>query len=83
MGDRVDALESKVDEMKNTMDNWGEQMKQHGALLAEISKHLGLQRSSEPHESNATNPPLRENSVEVSTMNESRLAGKKVKLPLF
>ncbi|PNX70933.1 pentatricopeptide repeat-containing protein, partial [Trifolium pratense] len=83
MGDRVDVLENKVDEMKIAMDNWGEQMKQHGALLAEISKHLGLRGTSEPRESNATNPPVGDSSVEASSMNESRLAGKKVKLPLF
>ncbi|MCI59557.1 hypothetical protein A2U01_0080812, partial [Trifolium medium] len=70
------------------MGTWMQQMKQHGAILADITKHLGLQRSSEPHGSNTTNtnttnPPVGENSVEVSTMNESRLAGKKVKLPLF
>ncbi|MCH91412.1 retrotransposon gag protein [Trifolium medium] len=80
MGDLVNALEATVEEMKSTMGTLVQQMQQHGALLAEISKQLGLRRSNE---STSTNPPVRENSVEASTMNESRLAGKKVKLPLF
>ncbi|MCI93128.1 retrotransposon gag protein, partial [Trifolium medium] len=33
--------------------------------------------------SNSTAIPAREEAIETSTMNESRLAGKKVKLPLF
>ncbi|MCI21941.1 hypothetical protein A2U01_0043112 [Trifolium medium] len=54
MGDRVDALEATVEEMKTTMGTWVLQMQQHGALLAEISKQLGLQRSDE---NTSTNPP--------------------------
>lgn len=40
--------------------------------MAEVTKQLGLQKT----------PLVREESVE-SSHNESRLAGKKVKLPLF
>ncbi|MCI26818.1 retrotransposon gag protein, partial [Trifolium medium] len=44
-----------------------------------------LQRSNMSNipEGSVVPPPAREESVEASTMNESRLAGKKVKLPLF
>ncbi|PNX95727.1 retrotransposon-related protein [Trifolium pratense] len=77
MGDRVTVLEASVEEIKGTLSTLVQQMTQL------------LQRSN----SNTSDPtivpqpardePVREESVEASTMNESRLAGKKVKLPLF
>jgi hypothetical protein len=72
MGERVDALEGTVGEMKETLNLLVQQMQQQSVLMAEVTKQLGLQKT----------PLVREESVE-SSQNESRLAGKKVKLPLF
>ncbi|MCI43982.1 hypothetical protein A2U01_0065221, partial [Trifolium medium] len=74
MGDRVTALEASVEEIKGTLGTLMQQLLQRSNTNNIPESSAGLNRRDEP---------VREESVEASTMNESRLAGKKVKLPLF
>ncbi|MCH82977.1 Ty3/gypsy retrotransposon protein, partial [Trifolium medium] len=86
MGDRIDILESQFGAMQITLASVVDQLK-------EMSKKLDLQGSnhnaSPTHNSaaipagNSSVMPVHEDVIETSNMNESRLAGKKVKLPLF
>ncbi|MCI04942.1 retrotransposon gag protein, partial [Trifolium medium] len=77
MGDRVTALEASVEEIKGTLGTLMQQMQQ----LLQRSNANNIPESSAGQ--NRRDESAREESVEASTMNESRLAGKKVKLPLF
>ncbi|PNY16937.1 retrotransposon-related protein [Trifolium pratense] len=73
MGDRVDALETQMVAVNTTLDELVRQMQQQSVILAELSKQAGKRAPS----------PEGETSVGDSSQSESRLAGKKVKLPLF
>ncbi|MCI25940.1 pentatricopeptide repeat-containing protein, partial [Trifolium medium] len=80
MADRVSALETQMGEMQSTQEQMqatlqtmAQQMQQQSHVLTELSKQLGRKDA----------PPVSENSVGDSSQGESRLAGKKVKLPLF
>ncbi|PNX92555.1 retrotransposon-related protein, partial [Trifolium pratense] len=73
MGDRVDVLEGRIDEVQTTLQSLVAQMQTQSLAISEMSKQLGKQRTS----------PESETSIGGSSYNESRLAGKKVKLPIF
>ncbi|MCH79730.1 pentatricopeptide repeat-containing protein [Trifolium medium] len=84
MGDRVDKLEEQMGDMKgqmgevkSTLQMLVQQMQQHSLTMSEVSKQLGLKSNSQ-----AINL-VSENSEGESSQVESRLAGKKVKLPVF
>ncbi|MCI04716.1 retrotransposon gag protein, partial [Trifolium medium] len=79
MSDRVAALESTVEEMKGTLGVLLQQMK----ILLERSNNNN--NNNVPGNNSNNNDPeaSAEASIEISTGNESRLAGKKVKLPVF
>ncbi|MCI37642.1 retrotransposon gag protein, partial [Trifolium medium] len=55
--------------------------------MAEVTKQLRIPHPTSAREESVEEiprpPPVREESVETSSQNESRLAGKKVKLPVF
>lgn len=79
MGDRIDALEAQVGNVTTTlqelalqMQNHAQQMQQQSLILTELSKQVGKKVVTQ-----------KENSEGNSSQSESRLAGKKVKLPLF
>lgn len=79
MGDRIDALEAQVGNVTTTlqelvlqMQNHAQQMQQQSLILTELSKQVGKKVVTQE-----------ENSEGNSSQSESRLAGKKVKLPLF
>ncbi|PNX64505.1 hypothetical protein L195_g062148 [Trifolium pratense] len=74
MADRVTSLEASVEEIKGTLGTLVQQM----ALL--LQQRSGSESIPDP---TVEPPPPREESVEVSNVGESRLTGKKVKLPLF
>lgn len=80
MGDRIDALETQMGDVTSTlqalalqMQQHAEQMQQQSAILNELSKQIGKKAASADVEV----------SMGDSSQSESRLAGKKVKLPLF
>ncbi|MCH83606.1 pentatricopeptide repeat-containing protein [Trifolium medium] len=73
MGDRVTSLENTVEEIKGTS----------GVLVQQMQQLLQRSNSNNIPGALVIPPSAREESVEASTMNESRLARKKVKLPLF
>lgn len=71
MGDRVEALEKQMENVTTTLQGLALHMQQQSVLLTELSKQTGKRTlEAEP-------------SVGDLSKNESRLAGKKVKLPLF
>jgi hypothetical protein len=79
MGDRIDALENQMGNVTSTMEalalqmqQHAEQMRQQGVILQELSKQMGKKVATQE-----------ETSVNDSYQSESRLAGKKVKLPVF
>jgi hypothetical protein len=73
MADRVDALEEQMVGFKTTLEALAQQMQQQSLILSELSKQIGLKGTTQ--ESNF--------STGESSQGESRLSGKKVKLPLF
>ncbi|MCI02697.1 retrotransposon gag protein, partial [Trifolium medium] len=80
MGDRVEALETQMGAVNTTLDELVRQMQQHAnqmqqqsVVLAQLSKQIGQKGVSNEGETSVNN----------SLQGESRLAGKKVKLPLF
>ncbi|PNX59942.1 hypothetical protein L195_g051675 [Trifolium pratense] len=80
MGERIDALETQMgnvtttlDELARQMQDHARQMQQQSLLLSQLSKQIG-------HKGVTTEG---ETSVGESSQYESRLAGNKVKLPLF
>ncbi|GAU13119.1 hypothetical protein TSUD_174190 [Trifolium subterraneum] len=87
MGDRVDILETELEEMKSTLKDLTLQMKHQGAVqqhqttvLEALSKKLGLINIPEPsQESEQSN----DSEAQQGSRLESRLSGKKVKLPEF
>ncbi|XP_068472156.1 uncharacterized protein [Phaseolus vulgaris] len=81
MGDRIDALETQVGHVTSTLDALvrqmqlqSEQMQQQSLVLAKLSKLKEGNREGEASSGNSSGD---------SPSSESRLAGKKVKLPLF
>ncbi|CAJ2649147.1 unnamed protein product [Trifolium pratense] len=80
MGDRVAALEISVEEMKGTLETL---VKQMALLVQQRSSSVNIPDPTEEPIIQRSDEGVREESVEASNMNESRLAGKKVKLPLF
>lgn len=79
MGDRIGALEAQVGNVTTTlqelvlqMQNHAQQMQQQSLILTKLSKQVGKKVVTQE-----------ENSEGNSSQSESRLAGKKVKLPLF
>ncbi|PNY15662.1 retrotransposon-related protein [Trifolium pratense] len=75
MGDRVEVLESQMGEVQATLKSLAEQMQQQSKVMTELSKQLGKRvpaSSASECEGSVTND-----------LNESRLSGKKVKLPVF
>lgn len=73
MGDRVDALETQMGNVTTTLQELALQVQQQSLILAELSKQI--RKRTEPQEEKA--------SAGDSAQSESRLAGRKVKLPLF
>ncbi|MCI29576.1 hypothetical protein A2U01_0050785 [Trifolium medium] len=73
MGDRVEKLEGQMTEVQSTLQMLVQQMKQHSALMGEVTKQLGLKSTNQ----------VNETSEGESSNVESRLAGKKVKLLVF
>ncbi|KAI5442078.1 hypothetical protein KIW84_011227 [Lathyrus oleraceus] len=73
MENRIEALEEQMGEVKTTLQSLIEQMQTQSRVIGEMSKQLGKQKTA----------PENDTSVEVSSYNASRLAGKKVKLPIF
>lgn len=80
MGDRIEALETQMGNVTTTlqelalqMSQHAQQMQQQSLVLTELSKQMGQKGATQEGEA----------SVGDSSQNESRLAGKKVKLPLF
>ncbi|PNY02722.1 retrotransposon-related protein [Trifolium pratense] len=74
MADRVTALEASVEEIKGTL----------GTLVQQMALLLQQRPNSESIPDPTIEPQQpREESVEISSVGESRLAGKKVKLPVF
>jgi len=80
MGDRLDALETQMETVTTTLQSLASQMQQHAQqmhqqslILTELSKQI----------SSKGDVPDGETSYGSSNQSESRLAGKKVKLPLF
>ncbi|MCI06138.1 retrotransposon gag protein, partial [Trifolium medium] len=92
MGDRVDKLEEQMGDMKgqmgevkSTLQMLVQQMQQHSLTMSEVSKQLGLRSTNQTanQTTNQTTNLVSENSEGESSQVESRLAGKKVKLPVF
>ncbi|PNX78598.1 pentatricopeptide repeat-containing protein [Trifolium pratense] len=83
----VGALEETVGGMNETMNLLMLQMQQQSKMMAEVTKKLGIPQPTSSREDSVEEvplpPPARAESVEASSQNESRLAGKKVKLPVF
>ena len=73
MGDRVDALETQMGNATTTLQELALQVQQQSLILAELSKQIGKRRETQKEEASAGD----------SAQSESRLVGKKVKLPLF
>ncbi|GAU45146.1 hypothetical protein TSUD_253790 [Trifolium subterraneum] len=87
MGDRVQALETRMGTVDNTLAELVRQMQEHAnlmqqhttqmqqqsAILTRLSEQLGTKGGSSEGETSGNN----------TEQGESRLAGKKVKLPLF
>jgi uncharacterized coiled-coil protein SlyX len=80
MGDRIDALETQMETVTTTLQSLASQMQQHAQqmhqqslILTELSKHIGKKGVTQEGETSSGD----------SVQSESRLAGKKVKLPLF
>ena len=73
MGDRVDALETQMGNVTTTLQELALQVQQQSLILAELSKQIGKRRETQEEEASAGD----------SAQSESRLVGKKVKLPLF
>lgn len=79
MGDRLDALETQLGNVTSTLQEFALQMQQHAqqmqqqsTVLAELSKQMGKKVVNQEEDSRGD-----------SSFSESRLAGKKVKLPVF
>ncbi|MCI29512.1 retrotransposon gag protein, partial [Trifolium medium] len=66
-------MQSTQEQMQSTLQTMAQQMQQQSHVLTELSKQLGRKEPTS----------VSENSVGDSSQGESRLAGKKVKLPLF
>lgn len=73
MVDRIDVLEEQMIDVKSTLEALSAQMQQQSLVLSELSKQLGQKHVTQ--ESNF--------STGESSQGESRLSGKKVKLPVF
>lgn len=73
MGDRVDALETQMGNVTTTLQELALQVQQQSLILAKLSKQIGKRREPQEEEASAGD----------SAQSESRLAGRKVKLPLF
>lgn len=73
MGDRIDALETQMGSVNATLQELALQLQQQSAVLTALSKQMG--KKVVPHAENSND--------DASSQSESRLAGKKVKLPLF
>jgi hypothetical protein len=80
MGDRIDALETHMETVTTALQSLASQMQQHAQqmhqqslILTELSKHIGKKGVTQEGETSSGD----------SVQSESRLAGKKVKLPLF
>ncbi|XP_045802278.1 uncharacterized protein LOC123895846 [Trifolium pratense] len=76
MGDRVDVLETRLNTVDNTLAELIRQMQTQSNVLTKLGEQmtqLGQKGVSNEGESSVNN----------SSQSESRLAGKKVKLPLF
>lgn len=78
MGDRLEALETQVENVTMTLQELALQMQQHAqqmqqqsVIMTELSKQMGKKTARQ------------EDSTGDSSHSESRLAGKKVKLPPF
>ncbi|MCI52567.1 hypothetical protein A2U01_0073812, partial [Trifolium medium] len=54
MGDRVDALESQIGEMRVTLKTLADQMQQQTGVLNELSKLLGKKTTEMPTSSEAS-----------------------------
>ncbi|MCI13552.1 hypothetical protein A2U01_0034670, partial [Trifolium medium] len=65
MGDRVDALETQMGEMQNTLKALADQMQQQSVVLKELSKQLGKRHT-------VTSSPASEGSVGNEVQGESR-----------
>ncbi|PNX70158.1 hypothetical protein L195_g057147, partial [Trifolium pratense] len=74
MGDRVAALEISVEEMKGTLETL---VKQMALLVQQRSSSVNIPDPTEEPIIQRSDEGVREESVEASNMNESRLAGKK------
>ncbi|PNY16751.1 pentatricopeptide repeat-containing protein [Trifolium pratense] len=75
MGDRVDALENQMGEVQATLKSLAEQMQQQSRVMTELSKQLGKRTTA--------SSALESEGSFANELSESRLAGKKVKLPMF
>lgn len=86
MGERLDVLEEQMGEVRSTLEalalqmqrqsaTIAEQMQQQSLVLSELSKQIGQKTGENVTES--------EKSVGDHSNGESRLSGKKVKLPVF
>ncbi|XP_057438197.1 transposon Tf2-1 polyprotein isoform X1 [Lotus japonicus] len=73
MTDRMEALETQLGTVTATLQELALQMQQQSLVLTELSKQVGSKGVV----------PEGETSTGDSNMGESRLAGKKVKLPVF
>src|ERR1044072_5144582 len=80
MSERLDALETQMGNMTTTLQGLAAQLQQHAQqmqqqslILTELSKQIGEKAVNQEGEA----------SMGDSVQSESRLAGKKVKLPLF
>lgn len=74
MGERVDALEAEMGEMKSALLVLSQQMQQQSAVLSELSKQLEKRPSPEFTQTSESS---------ANQFQESQLSGKKVKLPVF
>ena len=70
MGDRMDALETQMVDVKATLQMLAQQMQQQSSVLSDLCKQIG-QKSTNQESGGST------------SHEESRLSWKKVKLPLF
>lgn len=73
MGDRIDALEAQMGNVTTTLQELAIQLQQQSLVLTELSKQISQKGATQEGET----------SVVESSQSESRLAGKKVKLPVF
>ena len=73
MGDRMDALETQMVDVKATLQTLAQQMQQQSSVLSYLCKQIGQKNTNQGSGG----------STGESSHEESRLSGKKVKLPLF